>query len=66
MDCDYCGLATGAVAVWEVTAGPWPGDNTTRYVCDEHRAAAEGIVGQAGEVRVFPANGTYLDTRTAA
>lgn len=66
MECDYCGLVTARLAVWEVTTGAWPGDGMTRYVCDEHLAAAHGLVGQVGEVRVLPTNRGHIERRAAA
>ncbi|MER7331637.1 MULTISPECIES: hypothetical protein [unclassified Micromonospora] len=66
MDCDYCGQATGAVAQWEVTAGVYPGDGMTRYVCGQHRESAEEHVGYAGKVLVFPTNRSYIERRFAA
>jgi hypothetical protein len=65
VECDYCGLATGAVAAWEVTTGE-PGDGMTRYPCDLHLASAYRLVGQVGEVRLFETNRSYLDRRAAA
>lgn len=56
MDCDYCGLAIGAPAQWEVTTGEGPGDGMTRYVCAPHLQAARGHVGQTGPVRVIELN----------
>lgn len=52
MDCDYCGLATGVPAVWEVTTGE-PGDGMTRYVCGPHLWPAFGHVRQVGPVSLF-------------
>lgn len=65
MDCDYCGLATGKVARWEVSTGA-PGDGMTRYPCDLHREAAEHHVAQVGPVLVFAMNRDYLNRRSAA
>lgn len=64
MDCDYCGLARGVVAQWEVTAGEWPGDGMTRYVCDDHLDAARGHVSHAGCPNVLETNRNY-SPRTA-
>ncbi|MFI7073600.1 hypothetical protein [Micromonospora sediminicola] len=47
MECDYCGLATGVYARWEVSHGA-PGDGLTRYPCDQHLAAAYRHVAQVG------------------
>ncbi len=66
MDCDYCGLATGVPARWEVSSARFPGDGMTRYVCEAHRGSAEGHVGQLGDVFVFPINSEYLSRRAAA
>lgn len=52
MDCDYCGLATGRPARWQVTAGMWPGDGLTRYVCDQHLADACRHVSSSGDLTV--------------
>ena len=65
MECDYCGLATGEPARWEVSTGA-PGDGMTRYVCDPHRVPAEQHVGQVGPVLVFATNSDYLSRRAAA
>ncbi len=65
MNCDYCGLATGAVASWEVSAGVWPGDGMTRYVCDVHLASAVRHVSARGEVRLWPANSAYREGLSA-
>lgn len=58
MDCDYCGLATGAVARWEVSTGA-PGDGMTRYVCGPHLDPARAQVALTGPVQVFPTNVEY-------
>lgn len=65
MDCDYCGLATGEPARWEVSTGA-PGDGMTRYVCGLHREAAERHVAQVGPVTVLRTNSDYFARRTAA
>ncbi len=65
MDCDYCGLATGEPARWEVTTGA-PGDGMTRYVCGAHRESAERLVAQVGPVELYPVNSFYLARRAAA
>lgn len=64
MDCDYCGLATGIPARWEVSTG-YPGDGMTRYVCELHRGPAERHVAQVGPVTVVPTNSDYFARRAA-
>jgi hypothetical protein len=65
MCCDYCGLATGAVACWEVSSGA-PGDGMTRYVCGRHLVAAVAQVGLTGRVQVFPTNTVFWERQQVA
>lgn len=65
MECDYCGLATGEPARWEVSTGA-PGDGMTRYPCDRHLPAALRKVAEVGTPTVFETNRAYMDRRAAA
>lgn len=65
MTCDYCGLATGAVACWEVCTGA-PGDGMTRYVCGPHLEPARAQVALVGPVQVFPTNVEYWQRQQPA